>query len=151
MVAPGALRFYGAFLHIKPALFAAWLKRLLRIDRRVVSPPDGPRLWLDPASAFGYLVVRNGVYEPGLRRLVEGILRPGTNFVDVGANEGYFTLCAALVGANVHAIEPQTRLQPVLERNLALNPGTLERVRLHPVALSDREEAVELFLAPTPA
>ncbi len=144
-----AVAFYDALIRVKPAILGGALKRLLCIGRRIVEPPTGPRLWLDPGSAFGILVLKNGVYEIEMRRLVEGVLRQGDVFFDVGANEGYFTLCAALHGATVEAFEPQIRLQPVLARNLELNPGTAERVRVHEVALSDREEELELYLAST--
>jgi len=55
--------------------------------------------------------------------LVKNLVRPGDTFVDVGANEGYFTVLASLaaVEGRVFALEPQSRLRRVIEENLRLN------------------------------
>ncbi len=69
-------------------------------------------------------------------------LRPGDLFVDIGANVGSYSICAASVGADVVAIEPIPRLVDALSANVAANsygdrihvlaaglaaePGTLE-------------------------
>ena len=62
-----------------------------------------------------------GHYEPQETALVRSILRPGMNFVDVGANWGYFTLLAAsLVGekGRILSLEPDPRLFPILDENV---------------------------------
>lgn len=62
-----------------------------------------------------------GYYEPQETALVRSILRPGMNFVDVGANWGYFTLLAAsLVGerGRVLSLEPDPRLFRKLSGNI---------------------------------
>jgi FkbM family methyltransferase len=67
----------------------------------------------------------------------------------VGANEGYFSIVASgLVGetGRVITVEPQSRLQPVLERNKSLNHGgNIDLIR---VAISNAEENVDIYLAP---
>jgi FkbM family methyltransferase len=63
-----------------------------------------------------------GYYEPQETAIVRSILRPGMNFVDVGANWGYFTLLSAsLVGekGRVLSLEPDPRLFPMLCENIA--------------------------------
>ena len=78
----------------------------------------------DPRDAIAREVCFTGRYEPQETALVRTILRPGMSFVDVGANWGYFTLLAAwLVGerGRVVGLEPDPRIFPVLERNLARN------------------------------
>ncbi len=45
-------------------------------------------------------------------------LHAGATFVDVGANEGYMTMIGA---GRVLAIEPQTRLLPIIAENLRIN------------------------------
>ncbi len=89
-----------------------------------------------------------GVYEPHISAMLRLLLGPPATFVDVGANWGYFTLLSSkLVGSEgrVISIEPDPRVFPVLEQNVALNnltnvecfqqaasdgPGTVEVVRL---------------------
>jgi FkbM family methyltransferase len=70
-------------------------------------------------------------------------------FVDLGANEGFFSVIAArAVGptGRVLAIEPQARLGTVIRRNLALNAAA--HVTLAQVAISDVAGAADFNLAP---
>ncbi|HEV2150705.1 MAG TPA: FkbM family methyltransferase [Longimicrobiaceae bacterium] len=65
-----------------------------------------------------------GLYGPQETALVRALLAPGDTFVDVGANWGYFTLLAASLvgqGGRVLSLEPDPRLFPVLEANVARN------------------------------
>lgn len=65
-----------------------------------------------------------GWYEPQETRVCAHVLRPGSVFMDVGANWGYFSLVAAgLVGAagRVVALEPEPRLFERLSSNVAMN------------------------------
>jgi len=63
-------------------------------------------------------------YEPTMIQVLQKHLFPGATFVDLGANEGFFSVIGSkLVGAggSVIAVEPQSRLQPVIQENLYLN------------------------------
>jgi len=65
-----------------------------------------------------------GRYEPQETALIEHFIKPGSVFVDVGANWGYFSLLAASrAGASgrVVAFEPDPRLVSILKRNIDLN------------------------------
>lgn len=114
----------GRFImRVRPAPLASVMKSLLLLRRTEESTPEGV-FWIDPASYQGLAIAEHGVYEPELLATVKSRLQPGDTFVDVGANEGYFSVVASrAVGATgrVLAIEPQTRLQKVLLRNFALN------------------------------
>jgi len=87
-------------------------------------------------------------YEPNEFALLGGVLEPGMNFMDVGANEGLYTLFAAQrVGASgrVVAFEPSLREFRILERNLVENEqGNVTAVR---AAASDREGEATLRVA----
>jgi hypothetical protein len=76
---------------VRPLELAALLKRLLRI-RRLETEAQGTKLWVDPASNFGTRVLHEGVYEQELTQALQTLLKPGQTFVDVGANEGWFTV-----------------------------------------------------------
>jgi FkbM family methyltransferase len=133
---------------IRPAPLGAVLKRLLFVKRCEASTEEG-LFWLDPASYLGLRVLETGFYEPEMISTVKRFLSAGGTFVDVGANEGYFTVVGSKrVGPNgqVVAVEPQLRLQAVLERNLALNG--CKNVVLEPVAVSDKLGHAVLHLAP---
>ena len=93
------------------------------------------RLWLDPTSNFGYRMLQDGVIEPDMSAWVREILAPGDAFIDLGGNEGWFSLLGGrAVGraGRVLCVEPQERLWPVILRNFALND--LPQCRLVPYA-----------------
>lgn len=138
----------AALLRIRPAPVASALKRLLRVRRHEHQTAEGV-FWLDPASYLGATLLRNNVYEPALLETLKNRLRLGDTFVDVGANEGYFSVIAArAVGAHgrVIAIEPQARVQPILRRNIELN--NCRNVTLVQAAVSDCCGTAELHLTP---
>jgi FkbM family methyltransferase len=76
------------------------------------------------ADSVAREVCFTGRYEPVETAFVRRLLRPGSTFVDVGANWGYFSLfAAAIVGpeGRVLSLEPDPRLFRMLTANLALN------------------------------
>lgn len=68
-------------------------------------------------------------------------LRPGSLFVDVGANVGLYTIWALDIGAEVMAIEPNRRSRDRLSDNLKLNGYSATIV---PAALGDFEGTLRL-------
>lgn len=84
----------------------------------------GLRLELRLENELGRSLFIDGTIEPNEFALLGLVLEPGMTFVDVGANEGLFTLLAASrVGerGRVIAIEPSSRELARLRRNLELN------------------------------
>ena len=139
---------YRAIRRLRPAPLGVAAKRLAGIHRRDIDTPQG-RFHVDPCSDVGYTLVTRGEYEPNMCTTLERLLRPGATFVDVGANEGYFSVIASRLvgrGGRVVAIEPQDRLAPVLRRNFEMNDCA--NVTLETSAVSDREADAEMFLAP---
>lgn len=89
-----------------------------------------------------------GCLEPNEFAFVGRFLRPGMTFVDVGANEGLYTLFGSrLVGpeGTVWAFEPSRREFGRLRQNLQLND--LANVRAFRLALSREPAEVELAVA----
>jgi FkbM family methyltransferase len=140
-----------ALTRIRPAQLASLLKWMLRIKRVRFESAEGFALDIDPASQLGKTLLSFGEYDPKTAHFLKKILRPCDIFIDIGANEGYFTLLGAkLVGESglVHSIEPQTRLHPVLKRNIAIN--SLENsINLHQLGLSDKIGTLKLYLRPS--
>jgi FkbM family methyltransferase len=89
----------------------------------------------------------DGDFETQMSILMDEVLRPGDTFIDIGANEGYFSVLAGLCGCRVYCIEPQTRIHEILERNFLLN-GLESRIKIYPVALAARAGQVRLYLRP---
>ena len=95
--------------------------------------------WIDPLTQFGTILSRNGNYEPTMGLTIVDFLKPGATFVDVGANEGFFSVIGAkLCGPDgrVVAVEPQNRMIPVIQENLRLNG--LNNVTIVNAAVSER-------------
>ena len=94
-------------------------------------------------------IARDGLWEPFETRLIWDSLSPGSVFVDVGANLGYFTvLAAARVGPDgqVFAFEPDPDNCSLLTRTLSEN--TLqERVSVEQAALGHVDADARLYLS----
>jgi FkbM family methyltransferase len=89
-----------------------------------------------------------GSFEPNEFAFLDKILRPGMVFVDVGANDGYYTLFAARrVGpaGRVVAAEPSSRERAHLQRNLGRNG--LDNVAVIPAAIGAISGLADLHLA----
>src|SRR5262245_31710705 len=90
-----------------------------------------------------------GSFEPNEFAFLDRTLRRGMTFIDVGANDGLYTLFAARrVGrrGRVVAVEPSSRERGNLERNLARN--RLKRVVVVAAALADEAGHAILQIAP---
>lgn len=143
------LRFYTMLMRIRPTILVDLYKRIWPLERSIVSWND-IRLSIDPISIFGQAVL-SGDYESSLSAWMMSLLEAGGVFIDVGANEGYYSVLASRrVGENgrVIAIEPQTRLKRIIEVNLELN--NCKNVTFLATALGDGTDGeITLFLSPS--
>ena len=133
------------------------------LDLREVPPPRGVfldghrvltqtsrgvRLILDTRDIIMTpIVLLHGEWEPETSRALLDILRPGMNFVDVGANMGYFTSLAGLAlrgGGQVWAFEPDPVSHEFLADNVALN-WLFENIRLERKGVYSRSTTLTLF------
>jgi FkbM family methyltransferase len=110
---------------IRPMSLGALVANTLSPERRtMVETNAGLRLFVDPLNQLGQSIVANGNYETDTEQTLLTYLMPGDAFLDVGANEGYFTAFAGkIVGPSgyVAAVEPQSRLAEIIQINAALN------------------------------
>ena len=135
-------------LRVRPAFLASFLKQVLQIKRSVITSDHG-RFFIDPASNFGHAVTSDSGFEPEMVEVCTSLLQAGDTFLDIGANEGFFSMLASkLVGdrGKVISIEPQSRLQPILFRNISENHAY--NVRVFQVAIADSMGMAELCLSP---
>jgi FkbM family methyltransferase len=130
--------------YVRPGVLRCWLVEKLKVKRVVAKLRDGILLDVSPVSCLGAEVLEKGVFEAELSWLFKSLIRAGDAVVDVGANEGYFTVLAARLGASrVIAIEPQVRLAPILRRQLELNQVSAE---LLSVALGEKKGVAQMSL-----
>lgn len=108
---------------VRPAPVQDLLLQIGGYHRRRIIPYRDLLLWSSPGSDLGSHLLSDE-YEPGLVEALTQYLPTGGTFLDIGANEGFFSVLASrLVGetGKVVAVEPQSRLLPVIERNWQLN------------------------------
>lgn len=89
-----------------------------------------------------------GSFEPNEFCLLDSLLEPGSTFVDVGANEGFYSLFAARRVAphgRVFAFEPSPRERLRLERNIRIND--LHDVRVFSEGLAEAPGNAVLHIA----
>ena len=89
-----------------------------------------------------------GSFEPNEFAFLDRLLRPGMTFVDIGANEGLFSLFAARkIGPSgrVISVEPSSRERRQLERNVERN--RLANVTIVPHALGSEAGSARLQIA----
>lgn len=135
-------------MRVRPAKLATWVKARLNVQRRVLRTAEGI-FWVDPVSHLGHELLLRGAYEPEMTDTLRAFLRTGDVFVDVGANEGYFSVLGAKQVAQrgrVISVEPQARLLPVIAENLRLNEVT--NATVVNAAISASKGSVDLYLAP---
>src|SRR5881394_4532980 len=147
-----ALATVRGYSHIAPTERGGFL--LARLARAFVpekdrtgtfQTPDGLRLKLD-LRTYPDVAMAVGLYELDTARLIHRLLKPGSWFVDIGANLGYFTLLAAKWTApagKIDAFEPDPLNCQRLEEHLHENNLT-DRVHIHPIAASSQVGEVEL-------
>ena len=106
-------------------LIGAFVAEVLAPERRtIIETSSGLKFYADPLSNFGSNLVKMRVYEKETEQIIREHLFEHESFLDVGANEGYFSvLAASIIGSDgyVAAVEPQSRLCEIIKINLALN------------------------------
>jgi FkbM family methyltransferase len=143
------VRLYSSLLRVRPAQVADLLKKVLRVKRFHVRTVANQQFWIDPVSLFGLALLRTGVYEPQMTGLLKLVLNPGDTFLDVGGNEGYFSVIASSIvqSGQVHCFEPQSRLRAVLSENIRIN--AVKNVAVHSLAISNEDASMDLYLKPS--
>jgi FkbM family methyltransferase len=134
---------------VRPAPLAGLLARAFCLNRRRYISTSRGTFYLNPVSQLGWEVTKSE-YEPEMRTTLERYLSPGATFIDLGANEGYFSVISSrLVGQSgrVFAIEPQSRLKDVIEKNLAANDCT--NVTVLQRLVSDKPGTAKLYITPS--
>jgi FkbM family methyltransferase len=132
---------------IRPAPLASAIANLSGLSRRQPVRTAHGSFLVNAVSNLGYQLMF-GDYEPSMRAVLQRYLKPGDVFIDLGANEGYFSVLASgLVGpgGTVIAVEPQSRLQSVIRANLTLNHCS--NVRVLQAVVSSTTDPVEIELA----
>lgn len=133
---------------IRPAFLASFIKKII-FHKRVIFNSAYGNFFIDKYSSFGNDLLEKGFYEQEMINTLRKNLSKKDSFIDLGANEGFFSVIASkIVGkeGNIYSIEPQSRLQNIILKNLELN--NIKNTKLFQVAISDKEETTNLYLSP---
>ncbi|MFJ7997122.1 FkbM family methyltransferase [Streptomyces sp. NPDC096310] len=119
-----------------------------RPRQRVVRTRFGARFAVDTQDFIQRYLYLFGVWEPHITRWLQGRLRPGDTFVDIGANIGYYSVLASgLVGSagRVVAVEASPAFHQRVVQHVRLND--CRNVRAVNAAVSDSRKKVTFVLA----
>jgi FkbM family methyltransferase len=116
-----------------PPILKEWWQKISapQAHRQIVQSSVRVRAYVHPHTHLGRSLLTKGRYEVETEEIFHAELREGDVFLDVGANEGFLSaLGSLLVGPTgyVIAVEPQSRLQALIEINLRLNEATRYRI-----------------------
>ena len=94
-------------------------------------------LFLDPEDVrtASSIILSEGAYEPFISEIINSLSESSTNFVDVGANIGYYTISVAkkFPSIQIFAFEPNPIVYSKLQKNIELN-GQLKNISSFNVA-----------------
>ncbi len=126
-----------------------FLKVVNPATREVTMREDslGLKLHAYKRDAVGRGIIKTGYHDRVLTEWLLTKFKTGGNFIDVGANLGYFScLMARIAGPDgrVLAIEPEPQNLYLLKKNLANNK--LQNVLIAPVALGEKPGVARLNL-----
>jgi len=131
------MKLFTLINRLRPVELALLVKWMIRTRRRW-HKSESLRFHIDPCSAFGLRLLKYGIYEAEMINSIKKLLKPGDTFIDLGGNEGYFSVIGAKqVGANgrVFCIEPQERLWPTIIKNASAN--NFSNITLVPLGISN--------------
>ncbi len=132
---------------LRLALWTAFETRHLRVPL-TIRWHDGLRVAMYLGNDLSRCLYVGGTYEPNEFMFLSQVLKPGMIFIDVGANDGLYTLFASRrIGpkGKVLALEPSGREFGRLQKNLRRN--RLTNVTPLQLAASDREGLATLRIA----
>jgi FkbM family methyltransferase len=135
----------GALSRWIPPMVKAFWERVASppVHRTIVQSSVEVRAYVHPHTHLGHSLLTTGHYEVETEEIFRSELQEGDVFLDVGANEGFLSALAAnLVGPTgwIIAVEPQSRLQSLIEINLRLNDA--RRYRIFHRAIGDTSTGV---------
>ena len=110
-------------LNIRPVELGVLLKIILNTKREWFQLSNF-YLYIDRYNNFGNKIITNGKYELDFELFLDSTLNAESIFVDLGGNEGYYSVFASRYISNkgmIFCIEPQERLWNVIIKNLNKN------------------------------
>jgi FkbM family methyltransferase len=127
----------AALVRLRLAIWRACHNRKLQ-SPIIVPWYDGSQINLYLGNDLSYPTFVGGCIEPNEFAFVDSSLRPGMVFLDIGANEGFYSIFASRRVGNsgrVVAFEPSDREFERLQRNISLNKAN--NIQAESIALAE--------------
>lgn len=130
-------------------LLPKWLlPKAEKVGDHILKIPSGLRLWINPSKDHGVerCLFETGTYEKGTLEFMEGHLKSGDTFVDIGANIGLMSLVGMKsVGksGNVWSFEANPKTFDILEKNIQLNE--MDSIHAFGCGLGENKETLALY------
>ena len=107
------------------------------------------KLESDDLRSAPIVALSHGVYECGVEKVLEVFLSSAENFLDVGANIGFYSMFAVSLNPRIRSIafEPNPKVRKRLVDNLVINKF-LTRVSVIPFGASSKAGMAEFFVPP---
>lgn len=149
IVTPCWNRYYGDPDHLNPA-------EQMRIKSVIEGTAPPYMTWLSDIkiplkkTALSKAFYTSGTYEPYNMLTLSRLIDKGNIVVDIGANNGVFSLFSALLtgpSGQIHAFEPSPREYRDFCHSLHFNPPLAPRIHLYKTALSDQKALAYLKIS----
>lgn len=119
------------------------LNNLQKVREGPIITKDGFTMYLDPSdnAVSGYVALYK-TWEPFTTELMKKYLNENTNFIDIGAHIGYYSLFCASHAKNgrVIAFEPEEKNLGILRKNIHAN--NIKNITISDYAISDMNDTM---------
>jgi FkbM family methyltransferase len=107
------------------------------------------KLESDDLRSAPIVALPHGVYEQGVEKVLEVFLSSAENFLDLGANVGFYSMFAVTLNPKIRvvAFEPNPEVRQRLLGNLLIN-GFFTQVSVLPFGVSKNTGMAEFFVPP---
>jgi FkbM family methyltransferase len=137
-----------------PGMLAVRIGRIFRkstfnearsADFHIITMFNGIKINVNRFSYMGGSIFWTGFHHINEALFLRNFLKPDMNFVDIGANQGEFSLIASsvLTSGKVMAFEPVTYQRNLLKINKDLNK--FSHLEIHPFGLSNIESNLPIY------
>lgn len=122
------------------------LKHMEKVGRGPIKT-NGITMYLDPKDkSISYHISRYGAWEPFYTEMIKKFFNKTTNFIDIGAHIGFYTLICASVAkqGSVLSFEPEEKNYKILKENICLN--NFKNVITSNYAISNKNDLVDFYI-----
>ncbi len=130
--------------------FGRWLRRkfykdLNNADFQTIEFFNGTKIYLDRFTYMGGSIFWTGFHHLNEALFLKNILKSNMSFVDIGANQGEFSLIAAsiLSSGKILSFEPVSQQRALLEKNKIIN--NFKQIEIYSFGLGNKNSELPIY------